>query len=232
MYLFAFALFSQFCVVNTFAYWGPTLLKLKDSGLTDVRIIGLYGAIPLIIGAIGMYSAARYSDARGERLWHAITAQIFTVIALIILPTTSHDPLTAVACIAATAVGFFSFLSVFWSIPPAYFEREAAAAGIAFINCLGALGWRIRLKPSRNDQGQSGTARFRSLHRRRNCGRWCDFALPRLSEASDECRAIVKGCVTERGGAFPEGELRCAFGAGGRTAAMSKGQGGARCAGT
>jgi ACS family phthalate transporter-like MFS transporter len=138
VYLFAFASFSQFCVANTFAYWGPTLLK--DSGLTDVRIIGLYGAIPLIIGAIGMYSAARHSDARGERLWHAITAQILTVIALIILPTASHDPLTAVACIAATAVGFFSFVSVFWSIPPAYFEREAAAAGIAFINCLGALG--------------------------------------------------------------------------------------------
>jgi ACS family phthalate transporter-like MFS transporter len=106
----------------------------------DVRIIGLYGAIPLIIGAIGMYLAARHSDARGERLWHAITAQILTVIALIILPTASHDPLTTVACIAATAVGFFSFLSVFWSIPPAYFEREAAAVGIALINSLGALG--------------------------------------------------------------------------------------------
>jgi len=137
-YLFAFAAFSQFCVANTFAYWGPTLLK--DAGLTDVRIIGLYGAIPLIIGAIGMYLAARHSDARGERLWHAITAQILTVIALIILPTASHDPLTAVACMAATTAGFYSFWSIFMSIPPAYFEREAAAAGIALINCLGALG--------------------------------------------------------------------------------------------
>ena len=137
-YLFAFAAFSQYCVANTFAYWGPTLLK--DAGLMDVRIIGLYGAIPLIIGAIGMYLAARHSDARGERLWHAITAQILTVIALIILPTASHDPLTTVACMAATAVGFYSFWSIFWSIPPAYFEREAAAAGIALINSLGALG--------------------------------------------------------------------------------------------
>jgi ACS family phthalate transporter-like MFS transporter len=137
-YLFAFAAFSQYCVANTFAYWGPTLLK--DAGLMDVRIIGLYGAIPLIVGAIGMYLAARHSDARGERLWHAITAQILTVIALIILPTASHDPLTTVACIAATAVGFYSFWSIFWSIPPAYFEREAAAAGIALINSLGALG--------------------------------------------------------------------------------------------
>ena len=41
---------------------------------------------------------------------------------------------------AAIAVGHWSFWSIFWSIPPAYFEREAAAAGIAFINCLGALG--------------------------------------------------------------------------------------------
>jgi ACS family phthalate transporter-like MFS transporter len=40
---------------------------------------------------------------------------------------------------AATAVGFYSFWSIFWSIPPAYFEREAAA-GIALINSLGALG--------------------------------------------------------------------------------------------
>ena len=36
--------------------------------------------------------------------------------------------------------GFYSFWSIFWSIPPAYFEREAAAAGIALINCFGALG--------------------------------------------------------------------------------------------
>ena len=131
-------MFSQFCVANTFVYWGPTLLK--DAGLMDVRIIGLYGAIPLIIGAIGMYLAARHSDARGERLWHAITAQILTVIALIILPAASHDPLTAVACTAAIAVGHWSFWSIFWSIPPGYFEREAAAAGIGLINCLGALG--------------------------------------------------------------------------------------------
>ena len=137
-YLFAYAVFSQYCVANTFAYWGPTLLK--DAGLMDVRIIGLYGAIPLIVGAIGMYLAARHSDARGERLWHAITAQILTVIALIILPTASHDPLTALACMAAIAVGHWSFWSIFWSIPPAYFEREAAAAGIGVINCLGALG--------------------------------------------------------------------------------------------
>ena len=102
-YLFAFAVFSQYCVANPIGYWGPTLLK--DAGLTDVRIIGLYGAIPLIIGAIGMYLAARHSDARGERLWHAITTQILTVIALIILPAASHDPLTAVACMAAIAVG-------------------------------------------------------------------------------------------------------------------------------
>jgi len=137
-YLFAFAVFSQYCVANTFVYWGPTLLK--DAGLMDVRIIGFYGAIPLIIGAIGMYLAARHSDARGERLWHAITAQILTVIALIILPAASHDPLTAVACTAAIAVGHWSFWSIFWSIPPGYFEREAAAAGIGLINCLGALG--------------------------------------------------------------------------------------------
>jgi len=94
---------ARYCVANTFVYWGPTLLK--DAGLMDVRIIGFYGAIPLIIGAIGMYLAARHSDARGERLWHAITAQILTVIALFILPAASHDPLTAVACMAAIAVG-------------------------------------------------------------------------------------------------------------------------------
>ena len=30
--------------------------------------------------------------------------------------------------------------TAFWSMPPAYFEREAAAAGIGLINSLGALG--------------------------------------------------------------------------------------------
>ena len=70
-------------------------------------------------------------------------------------------------------------------------------------------GRSVRLEPSRNDQGHSGAARFRSLHRRRNCGCWCDFGLPRLSEVADECSVIVKGCVTERSGDFPEGEVHC-----------------------
>jgi ACS family phthalate transporter-like MFS transporter len=41
---------------------------------------------------------------------------------------------------AVIVVGFYSFWSIFWSIPPVYFECEAAAAGIPLINSLGALG--------------------------------------------------------------------------------------------
>lgn len=138
VYLFAFAVFSQYCVVNTFAYWGPTLLK--DTGLTDVRTIGLYGAVPLIVGAIGMYLAAWHSDLRAERLWHAISAQILSVGALLVLPSVSHHTIPTIMCMAATAVGYHAFWSIFWSVPPSYFQRNVAAAGIGVINCLGALG--------------------------------------------------------------------------------------------
>lgn len=138
VYLFAFAVFTQFCAVNVLTYWGPTLLR--GTGITDVWHIGILGALPLIVGAVGMVLVAKSSDKFTERRWHTFLSQLLTVIALFLLPKVTTNVVLLVMCLTVLSVGYFSFWSVFWSIPPAYFSKNKAPIGIALISSLGATG--------------------------------------------------------------------------------------------
>jgi MFS family permease len=52
----------------TMVFWVPTLIK--GWGIADLLMIGLYAAVPNIIGVIGMVVIGRSSDRRKERRWH------------------------------------------------------------------------------------------------------------------------------------------------------------------
>ena len=82
---------------------------------------------------------SRSSDQFKERRWHVGGTLIVGALAL--YPTSflgrAFMPVMALLCIAA----FFIFgCALFWSIPPTYLSREAAATGIAVISSLGILG--------------------------------------------------------------------------------------------
>lgn len=49
-------------------FWVPTLIK--SWGVADMMQIGLYSALPSLIGVFGMILIGRHSDKHGERRWH------------------------------------------------------------------------------------------------------------------------------------------------------------------
>ncbi|MGF6777074.1 MFS transporter [Paraburkholderia sp. GAS334] len=137
-YVLAFVYFCCACAVYTLTFWLPTMIK--GLGIAPIATIGWYTAVPYIFGALGVLIISRSSDRFKERRWHVGGTLVFGAVAL---ASTSFlgaavIPVMALLCVASFFI--FGGGSLFWSIPPTYLGRDAAAAGIAVISSLGILG--------------------------------------------------------------------------------------------
>jgi MFS transporter, ACS family, tartrate transporter len=117
--------------------WLPIVIK----GIThasDLHVIGLT-TIPYALAAIAMLLVARSSDLSGERKWHLCACLIAAALGFIAsaIPAT---PALSLAAIFFCTAGVWSGLGPFWSFPTYILRGTAAAAGIAFINSVGAVG--------------------------------------------------------------------------------------------
>jgi len=137
-YVLAFVYFCCACAVYTVTFWLPTMIK--GLGITSIGAIGWLTAIPYVFGAIGVLVISRSSDRFKERRWHVGGTLVVGAAALFATSFlgTAFAPVMVLLCIAAFFI--FGGGSLFWSIPPTYLGREAAAAGIALISSLGILG--------------------------------------------------------------------------------------------
>lgn len=117
--------------------WLP--LIIEDLSGFGTFAVGLLGAIPYLAGAIGMVLFARHSDATGERRWHVAVAAFIATVGLVITGATAA-PVVEMAALTLAALGIYSTLATFWSLPTAFLSGTAAAAGIALINSVGNLG--------------------------------------------------------------------------------------------
>jgi len=137
-YVLAFVYFCCACAVYTVTFWLPTMVK--SLGIASIASIGWYTAIPYIFGSVGVLVISRSSDRFKERRWHVGGTLVVGAAALFASSFfgTAFVPVMVLLCIAAFFI--FGGGSLFWSIPPTYLGREAAAAGIAVISSLGILG--------------------------------------------------------------------------------------------
>jgi D-galactonate transporter len=137
-YVLAFVYFCCACAVYTVTFWLPTMIK--GLGIASIASIGWITAVPYIFGAIGVLVISRSSDRLAERRWHVGGTLVVGAAALFATSFlgTAFMPVMVLLCIAAFFI--FGGGSLFWSIPPTYLSREAAAAGIAVISSLGILG--------------------------------------------------------------------------------------------
>jgi MFS family permease len=137
-YVLAFLYFCCACAVYTITFWLPTMIK--GLGISSVGMIGWLTAVPYVFGAIGVLVISRSSDRFKERRWHVGGTLLVGAVALFATSFlgSAFAPVMVLLCIAAFFV--FGGGSLFWSIPPTYLSREAAAAGIAVISSLGILG--------------------------------------------------------------------------------------------
>jgi D-galactonate transporter len=136
-FVLAFIYFCCACAVYTFTFWLPTMIR--ELGVASLTEVGWYTVIPYAFGALGILVLSRSSDRLRERRWHVASTLIVGSVSLYltIFLGGAFWPTMALLCIAA----FFNFgCALFWSIPPTYLSREAAAVGIAVISSLGILG--------------------------------------------------------------------------------------------
>ena len=117
--------------------WLP--LIIEDFSGFGTFAVGLLSAIPYFAGAVGMVIFARHSDATGERRWHVAVAAFIATVGLVLTGATT-SPVVEMAALTLAALGIYSTLATFWSLPTAFLSGTAAAAGIALINSVGNLG--------------------------------------------------------------------------------------------
>lgn len=137
-YVLAFVYFCCACAVYTVTFWLPTMIK--GLGIAPINTIGWYTAVPYAFGALGVLVISRSSDYFKERRWHVGGTLVTGAMALASTSFLGTDVVAVMALLCIAAFFIFGGGSLFWSIPPTYLSREAAAAGIAVISSLGILG--------------------------------------------------------------------------------------------
>jgi MFS transporter, ACS family, tartrate transporter len=117
--------------------WLPQIIK-GFGGLSN-REVGLVTAIPHAFGAIAMVAWGWHSDKRGERVWHLALAAFAGAGGLVASAFFAGEPIVALSAMTFGAIGIYSAMPIFWTLPTAMLRGTAAAGGIALVNSLGNL---------------------------------------------------------------------------------------------
>ena len=138
VYVLALVYFLLLGATYTMVFWVPTLVR--SWGVTDLMQIGLYAALPSLIGVFGMILIGRNSDKHGERRWHFAASVTLAAIGLGITTLTQGNLGASLAGLSLAVIGIASATPLFFTITTEYLSKAGAAAGIALISSLGNLG--------------------------------------------------------------------------------------------
>jgi MFS transporter, ACS family, tartrate transporter len=132
--------FPYLLSMYTVVFWMPQLIKAA-SGQYSNTAVGALVMLPYIAAVLAMIMVARSSDRSLERRYHAAFPEIVAAIALFlisIIVAPSLWLLIVLWCLAA--MGIFSFMGPFWSLPCTFLAGSSAAVGIALLNSIGNIG--------------------------------------------------------------------------------------------
>ncbi len=116
--------------------WLPQIVK--EMGFSNLRTSFVVAA-SYAVSMAGMVAWGYSSDLRRERVFHVAAASLLAAICLAVAALTP-DYLVKLAALTLAAIGIYSALATFWTLPPSFLGGTAAAGGIALINALGNLG--------------------------------------------------------------------------------------------
>jgi ACS family tartrate transporter-like MFS transporter len=122
----------------SFSFWLPQVTK-SVFGEQSNTVIGFAVMVPNLVGLIVMMLVSRHSDRTLERRYHLATLGALAGIAFLLLGV----PRSAFFCVvlfSAVAVGAYSFLPIFFSLPGEFLTGFSAAAGIALVTSVANLG--------------------------------------------------------------------------------------------
>jgi len=118
-------------------FWMPTLVK--NAGVKDTLMVGVLSAIPYVCAAITMVLIGRSADARRERRWHLVVPALMGAVGFAVVAMAGHNVALSIVFLSLAAAGVLTCAPLFWSLPTAFLQGTAAAAGIAAINSVGNL---------------------------------------------------------------------------------------------
>jgi ACS family tartrate transporter-like MFS transporter len=129
-------LLSMYAVV----FWMPQWIKASFSHYSNTAVGGLV-MVPYTAAVLAMIIVAGSSDRSFERRYHAAVPEMVAAIALLLLGTiVAPSPMLLIVLWCLAAVGIFSFMGPFWSLPNTFLAGSSAAVGIALINSIGNIG--------------------------------------------------------------------------------------------
>jgi ACS family tartrate transporter-like MFS transporter len=122
----------------TFSFWLPQIMKSVLGGQSNT-VVGFVVMIPNLLGLMVMMLVSRHSDRTTERRYHMAASGVFAGIAMLLLGA-PHSAFVSVALFSAAAMGAYSFLPVFFSMPGEFLTGFSAAAGIALVTSVANFG--------------------------------------------------------------------------------------------
>jgi ACS family tartrate transporter-like MFS transporter len=122
----------------TFSFWLPQVMKSGFGGQSNTAV-GIAVMIPNLLGLIAMILVSRHSDRTLERRYHMATLGALAGIAFLLLGV-PRSPFFSVVLFSAVAVGAYSFLPIFFSLPGEFLTGSSAAAGIALVTSVTNFG--------------------------------------------------------------------------------------------
>ena len=122
----------------TVNFWLPQIMKEATGGSSNTHV-GLLVALPNLFGVVVMALVSRHSDRLEERRFHMAACVAIAGLALLLLGK-SHSQVVTVILFAIVAMGAYSFLPVFFSVPGEFLCGFSAAAGIALVTSVANLG--------------------------------------------------------------------------------------------
>lgn len=120
------------------SYWSPSIIR--SAGVTNVWYVGLLGAIPFVLGGLGMVWICQRSDRNVERRWHfAFSALVCGLSGCALIWFGGKWEIT-IFWLTLMTFGYLGATALFWTIPPGYLTGPEAAGAVAVISSVGYAG--------------------------------------------------------------------------------------------
>ena len=101
-------------------------------------LVGLVSAIPWACALLGAFLLSRSTGILRQRRTMLVILLSVTAVATCLFPVL--PPILSLVCISMAATGVIAVQPLFWTFPAQYLSGRLAAAGLAAINAIGALG--------------------------------------------------------------------------------------------
>jgi D-galactonate transporter len=118
-------------------FWQPTIIR--QTGVKDPFIIGLLTMLPYSLALISMILVGRHADKTRERRWHLAIPNLVASLGFVLCLHAGTNTTLAVAALTMAVVGVVTAMPMFWALPTSFLGDNAAAAGLALVNCTGNL---------------------------------------------------------------------------------------------